>query len=178
MDFLQNMGIGIYFVIFFGKILEVTVATVRMVLINRGERIKGSIIAFFDILLWLVITGTVLEGFQDDPIRIVVFALAFALGNYLGSWLEEKLAFGLSSIQVIVPESEESHNLAGVLRAESFGVTVIKGSGRSGERDLLLLHLKRKQIVAAKKIINKNFPGAVIVVNDSRVIRGGFISTK
>ena len=68
MDFLQNMGAGIYFVIFFGKILEVTVSTLRSVLINRGERVKGTIIAFFDILLWLIITGTVLHGYQDDPL--------------------------------------------------------------------------------------------------------------
>ena len=178
MDFLQNMGIGIYFVIFFGKILEVTVATVRMVLINRGERIKGTIIAFFDILLWLVITGTVLQGFQDDPLRILVFALAFSVGNYLGSWFEEKLAFGLSSLEVIVPESEESKKLADVLRDEGFGVTVIKGTGRSGQRDLLLLHLKRNRIAEAKNLINENFAGAVIVVSDSRAIKGGYSSSK
>lgn len=178
MGFLQNMGIGIYFVIFFGKILEVTVSTVRMVLINRGERIKGTILAFFDILLWLVITGTVLQGFQDDPMRMLVFAVAFAVGNYMGSWVEDKLAFGLSSIQVVVPESEESKKLASVLRDEGFGVTVIKGSGRSGERDLLLLFLKRKQIAQAKTIIDDNYSEAVIVVNDSRVIRGGYSSLK
>ncbi|MDY0289631.1 MAG: DUF5698 domain-containing protein [Sphaerochaeta sp.] len=149
-----------------------------MVLINRGERIKGTILAFFDILLWLVITGTVLQGFQDDPMRMLVFAVAFAVGNYMGSWVEDKLAFGLSSIQVVVPESEESKKLASVLRDEGFGVTVIKGSGRSGERDLLLLFLKRKQIAQAKTIIDDNYSEAVIVVNDSRVIRGGYSSLK
>jgi uncharacterized protein YebE (UPF0316 family) len=178
MDFLQNMGIGIYFLIFFGKILEVTVSTVRMVLINRGERVKGTILAFFDILLWLVITGTVLQGFQEDPLRMLVFALAFSVGNYMGSWLEDKLAFGLSSIQVIVPESEESKKLASTLRDGGFGVTVVKGTGRSGERDVLMLFLKRKQIAQAKTIIDENYEGAVIVVNDSRAIRGGYSSVK
>lgn len=178
MDFMQNLGIGIYFVIFFGKIIEVTVSTMRMVLINRGERVKGSIIAFFDILLWLIITGTVLQGYQEDPLRILVFALAFSVGNYLGSWLEDKLAFGLSSIQVIVPESEESRNLADLLRKNNFAVTVIRGTGRNGDRELLLLHLKRKRITDAVALINSNFPTAVIVVNDSKVISGGYISRK
>ena len=178
MDFLQNLGIGIYFVIFFGKIIEVTVSTLRMALINRGERMKGTIIAFFDILLWLVITGTVLQGFQEDPLRIVVFAFAFSVGNYMGSWFEDKLAFGLSSIQVIVPESPESKALANALRDENFAVTVIRGSGRNGERELLLLHLKRKRIAEAVALINLNFPGAVIVVNDSKVISGGYIARK
>ena len=178
MDFLQNMGVGIYFLIFFGKIIEVSVATVRMVLINRGERVRGSILAFFDILLWLVITGTVLDGFQEDPLRIVVFALAFSVGNYLGSWVEDKLAFGLSSIQIVVSHSEQSKTLADALRNEGFGVTVVKGTGRNGERDVLLLYLKRNQINKAKATINSNYADAVIVVSDSRVIRGAFISQK
>ncbi|MDD3822889.1 MAG: DUF5698 domain-containing protein [Sphaerochaetaceae bacterium] len=178
MDFLDNLGIGIYFIIFFGKILEVTVSTLRMVLINRGERMKGTIIAFFDILLWLIITGTVLQGYQEDPLRIVVFALAFSVGNYLGSWFEDKLAFGLSSIQVIVPESPESKALADTLRNQNFAATVIHGTGRNGERDILLLHLKRKRIAEAVSLINTNLPGAVIVVTDSKVISGGYIARK
>ncbi|MFA5513697.1 MAG: DUF5698 domain-containing protein [Sphaerochaetaceae bacterium] len=178
MEFLDNMGAGIYFLIFFGKIIEVSVATLRMVLINRGERVKGSFIAFFDILLWLIITGTVLQGYQQDPLRIVVFALAFAVGNYLGSWFEDKLAFGLSSIQVIVQSNEESKALAEILRGENFAVTVTTGTGRSGQRDILLLHIKRKRIKEAVHLINTNIPDAVIVINDSRAISGGYIARK
>jgi len=178
MDFLDNLGIWIYFIIFFGKILEVTVSTIRMVLINRGERVKGTMVAFFDSILWLLITGTVLEGFQEDPLRMVVFAFAFAVGNYMGSWFEDKLAFGLSSVQVIVPEGPESVALADSLRKDNFAVTVIKGTGRNGNRDILLLHLKRKRIAEAVTLINTMLPGAVVVVNDSKIISGGYISRK
>ena len=94
-DFLTKPSVWMYLFIFFGKIVEVAVATVRIVLINRGERVKGSITAFFEVSLWLVVTGTVLAGFQEDILRCVIFALAFALGNYAGSWIESKLAFGL-----------------------------------------------------------------------------------
>ena len=108
MEFLQGSSVWIYLFIFFGKILEVAVSTIRLVLINRGERIKGSIIAVFEMLLWLFITGTVLSGFQKDIIRVIIFAIAFAVGNYVGSWMEDRLAFGLCSIQVIVPECNGS----------------------------------------------------------------------
>lgn len=149
-----------------------------MVLINRGERVKGTMVAFFDSILWLLITGTVLEGFQEDPLRMVVFAFAFAVGNYMGSWFEDKLAFGLSSIQVIVPEGPESVALADSLRKDNFAVTVIKGTGRNGNRDIQLLHLKRKRIAEAVSLINTMLPGAVVVVNDSKIISGGYISRK
>ena len=175
MGFFDNMGIWIYFIIFFGKILEVTVATVRVVLINRGEKKIGAFIAFFEILIWLFVTGTVLDGFQEDILRVVVFALAFSIGNYLGSWMENKLAFGLSSIQVIVPNNEQSHELLDDLRQSEFAVTIIKGQGKDGERDLMVLHLLRKRIPEAMKIIHSHLENAVIIINDVKTLKGGYI---
>ena len=175
MEFLQGSSIWIYLFIFFGKILEVAVSTIRLVLINRGERIKGSIIAIFEMLLWLFITGTVLSGFQTDIIRVVIFAIAFGVGNYVGSWMEDKLAFGLCSVQVIVPDCNTSRELANILREHKFAVTTVKGKGKDGERDIMFLHIKRKRSSEAVEIIKSNLENAVIVVNDSKVIRGGFI---
>jgi len=175
MEFLTGSSILLYVFIFFGKILEVAISTVRIVLINKGERVKGSIIAFFEVILWLIVTGTVLVGFQNDIIKCIVFALAFAIGNYVGSWMEVKLAFGLCSVQVIVPESEESQVLVTKLRENNFAVTTIKGKGKDGERELLILHIKRKRTSHAVEIINSNLQNAVVVVNDSKIIRGGYI---
>ena len=177
MDFLENTGILIYFVIFFGKILEVTISTMRMVMINRGERVAGAVIAFFDILLWLFITGTVLEGFKDDPLRVVVFALSFSVGNYLGSYLESKLAIGIGSIQVIISEGKESEMLVKELRSHNFAVTVLKGTGKDGVRDVLILHTKRKRIPAAIELIRSFSGNAVIVTTDAKVT-GGYLPRK
>lgn len=175
MDDILNSNILIYFFIFFGKILEVTVSTLRLVLINRGEKIKGTIIAFFDIIIWLFITGTVLQGFQEDFMRVVVFALAFAIGNYLGSTLEEKLAFGLCSIQLIVPEGKQSDELVEELRENGFAVTIIEGKGKDGYREIMYLHLTRKRIPDAVRIIKTYVENAVIVINDVKSVRGGYI---
>lgn len=175
MDFMQQSSIWIYLLIFFGKIFEVAVSTIRVVLITRGERVKGSIIAIFEMLIWLFITGTVLSGFQTDTIRIFIFAIAFAVGNYVGSWMEDRLAFGLCSVQVIVPECKISQDLADKLREHSFAVTIIKGKGKDGDREIMFLHIRRKRISQAVEIIKANLKNAVIIVNDSKVLYGGFI---
>ena len=175
MEIFQMSGIWIYLFIFFGKIIEVSVSTIRLVLINRGERVKGSIIAVLEMLLWLVVTGTVLKGFQEDIIRVFIFAVAFAVGNYVGSWMEDKLAFGLCSIQVIIPESSACNELLDRLRENNFAVTVIKGKGKDGNRDILSLHVKRKRIPKAVQIIKSTMDNAVIVVNDTKFVHGGFI---
>ncbi len=175
MEFLTHPSIGMYLFIFFGKILEVAVSTVRIMLINRGERLKGSFIAFFEVSLWLFITGTVLVGFQEDILRCGVFALAFALGNYVGAWIESKLAFGLCSINVIVSEAEKAQQLAQTLRGQNFAVTVLDGQGKDGQREILVLHLKRKRIPVAMAIVKKQLDNPMITINDVRIVNGGYI---
>lgn len=176
MEFLTQSGVWwVYLCIFLGKIIEVSVSTVRVVLINRGERLFGAIIAFFEVSIWLVVTGTVLVGFQNDIWRCFVFALAFACGNYFGSWMEDKLAFGLSSVQIIVSDKDEAEDLIENLRKNDFAVTVFKGEGKDGDRHVLTLHLKRKRIPAALSIIKERMCGAVVTVNDVRVVKGGYI---
>lgn len=175
MDFLQSSSIWIYMLIFIGKIAEVTTSTIRVVLITKGQRVAGTMIAILEASLWLLVTGTVLTGFQKDFLRCVVFVLAFAAGNYLGSWLEGKLAFGLATIQVIIPESGSEGNLPALLRNKGFAVTVLKGDGKDGKRELLVMHVKRKRIPEATKIIKEHLKNAVIVINDSKIVYGGFL---
>ncbi len=83
-----------YAFIFFAKIIEVALMTVRTVLITRGEKLYGSIIGFIEVTIWLYVTSSVLSGIKDDPIRMVVYALGFTCGNYVGCVIEEKLAIG------------------------------------------------------------------------------------
>lgn len=175
MDFFTTPSIWLYLFVFFGKIIEVTVSTIRLVLINRGEKFKGAIIAFFEVSIWLVVTGTVLADFQHDLVKCLVFALAFSCGNYLGSWMEDKLAFGLSSIQIIVSDENEAKELIEELRNNDFAVTMTQGEGKDGKRFILMLHMKRKKIPSALSIIKANFKDAVITVNDVKVVKGGYI---
>jgi len=176
MDFFSSNSFWVYIAIFVGKNIEVTFATLRIVLINRGEKVKGAIVAFFEILLWIFITGSVLTGFKDDWIRILVFALAFASGNYLGTWLEAKLAFGLCSIQVIAPKTKAAENLMADLRDHDFAVTAVSGEGKTRKRLVMLLHLKRRRIPEAVEIIkSSNINNLMITINDTKVIRGGYI---
>lgn len=183
MDFFSSQSIWVYVMILLGKVLEVSVATVRIMLISRGEKTKGSILILLEVSLWLIITGTVLVGFQEDIIRCIVYIFACAIGSYVGSVIEGKLAFGLCSIQVIVAQDNMVHDnaamdLAETLRDNGFAVTIMEGRGKRGKRDILVLHLKRKRIPSAISIIKSKIENAVITVNDVKLIDGGFITKK
>jgi len=175
MEFLSGKSIWIYIIIFVGKIIEVSLATVRMVLINRGERTVGSIIAFFEVTLWIYIASAVIIGIREDFLKALVYALAFAIGNFIGSWLEGKLAIGFCTMQVITAEGENAKTLVNNLRAASFAVTVLEGEGKDGKRKVLLIHLRRCRVEEALNFINEIKIVNVITISDLKRIRGGFI---
>ncbi|TAH69175.1 MAG: DUF2179 domain-containing protein [Anaerolineaceae bacterium] len=176
MDFLMNLsGPLLYIIIFLAKTVEVSISTIRLVYVNKGERVKGAVLGFAEILIWILVVSSVLHNIADDPLKIIAYAAGFSLGNYLGVSIESKIAVGLASIQVVVNE-KEGDALAGILRDHEFGVTIIEGKGKDDSvKNLLFVQLKRKKIQAAIKLIKETDPNAYISVNDVKSIIGGFI---
>ncbi len=174
--FTSQATIWVYLFIFFGKIIEVTFCTLRIVLINRGERVIGSILALIEVTLWLVIAGSVLSDYQSDPLKMLAYAAAYALGTFTGSWLEERLAFGLCSIQTVVMEQEACKAIADKLRSKGFGVTELEVQGRADQNHYMLITtLKRKLADEAISVIQSVTPKAVITVSDVKTQKGGYL---
>lgn len=173
--FAQGTTIWVYLFIFFGKILEVSFGTLRIVLINRGERTVGSMIAIIEITLWLVVASSVLTGFREDFLKGIVYAVAFACGNYIGSWLDELFAFGLSSMQVVLPNMVSARAAEECLRAKGFGLTSLDVHGRDDDRAMLLMTMQRKRLSEAIALVERSCPGAVVTVSDIKTQRGGYL---
>ena len=176
MDFLMNLeGPLLYIIIFCAKIIEVSISTVRLVFINKGERVKGAILGFAEIMIWLIVVSSVLNNISEDPMKMFVYAAAFSLGNYVGVTIESKIAVGLASIQVVVGQ-KSGEVLADALREQGYGVTIIDGKGKSESiKNLLFIQLKRKKIPEAVKLIKQHNPEAYITVNDIKSMMGGYI---
>ena len=173
--FAMGSTIWVYLFIFFGKIFEVSFGTLRIVLINRGERTIGSMIAILEISLWLVVASSVLVGFKTDFLKGIVYALAFACGNYIGSWLDELLAFGLSSMQVVMPDLASAKEAEACLREKGFGITSLDVHGRDDDRSMLIMTMQRKRLPQAIAILEEHCNGAVVTVSDIKVQRGGYL---
>jgi uncharacterized protein YebE (UPF0316 family) len=162
-----------YLFIFFAKIVEVSLMTVRTVLITRGEKFLGSIIGFFEVMIWLYIISTVLNGIQQDPIRMVVYALGFSSGNYIGCMLEERLALGVLTINVI-SSKDNGMKLAELLRNKHIGVTMMDAEGLHEVKKMLIIHAKRKRKSEIIKMIENSGLEAVVSVSDTKTVYGGY----
>lgn len=162
-----------FFIILLAKIIEVALMTIRTVFISKGEKVFASLIGFIEVLIWLKIVSVVLIGISEDPYKMLAYASGFAIGNYVGLILESKLAIGLITIQAIVDESV-GHQLAQSLRNQKIGVTLINGEGRDANKNILVLHVKRKMKGRVINEIEKQVEKSVITVSDVQVVHGGF----
>jgi len=170
------MHLTVYLFIFFAKLLEVAIATVRFVLTARGNRIAASLLSAVEITIWIIVTSTVLLGLREDPLRAVAFGLAFVVGIYLGIILEDKLALGLAQIECIAG-FDEAKIITGQLRAAGFGVTTFDCEGLDGKKLSINLKVHRKDIQKAMAILRK-YEDLFVTVTDIRKLSIGSIGRK
>lgn len=162
-----------YLLIFFAKILEVTLATVITVLLMKGERFWASVIQLFQAVLWVILATTVLKDATGDPIKVACFTLGFAVGVYLGSILEEKIALGLVTMNIIT-SLEDGDAIAELLRANQVGVTTIKAEGKEDAKKVLMILLKRRRKKDVVELLESSSYKCVISVSDTRTVYGGY----
>jgi len=163
----------IYLLIFLAKLLEVSVATVRMVLTARGNRIAASLLAAIEITIWIIVTSTVLLGLSEDPLRAVAFGLAFVIGIYCGILVEDKLALGLAQIECIAT-FDEAKTITAKLRETGYGVTTFECEGLDGKKLSINLKVHRKDISKVMDILNE-YKQLFVTVSDIRKLSIGSI---
>jgi uncharacterized protein YebE (UPF0316 family) len=161
--------------IFFMRVVDVSLATVRMLLIMRNARIWAPIIGFFEVLIWLVAAGTAIQHL-DSLWHVLGYAGGFAAGNFVGLLLEERLAFGFAAVQVFT----RSHGpeLAESLRTFGHGVTQLTGMGREGPVDLVLSVVKRRDLPAVNALVQDLVPDSFVSVEAPTTIHRGWLFPK
>lgn len=162
-----------YLLIFTARMLDMGMATIRMIMVVRGKRLLSAVIGFIEAVIYVLAIGKVLDG-MDNPMNVFVYALGFAAGNYVGVYLEEKMALGSIIVQVI--SEHKIAELVEKLRDKGFGVTVIEGYGRNGIRHLLNVTLQRKNLSKLYGVIDEHDEKAFMTITDARAIRGGYFT--
>lgn len=159
-----------YFLIFFARVVDVSCATLRMLLLVRAKRILAASIGFVEAILYILVLGHVV-GRLNDPLSVVIYGLGFATGNIVGSLLEERMAIGFATIQVITLANPLE--LAEKLREEGFGVTIVEGQGREGIHPILYIILRRKRVKELLGMIDDWDESAFVTVMETKSTLGG-----
>ncbi len=157
--------------IFISRIFDVSVGTVRIIFVSRGKKLLAPILGFFEISIWLLAMGQVMQNL-DNAVCFIAYASGFAMGNFVGIYIEEKLAMGTLIIRIFLPKDDCS--MKERLYEAGFGVTRINGHGRNGDVEILFSVIKRKNLDKAVKIIEACQSNAFYSIEDAKSVRKGF----
>ncbi len=168
------MDIFLSALLIFGlRLVDVSLGTMRIVLLTRGEGWKAGLVGFLECLTWVVAASQVLRNL-DDPVRMIAFAAGFGAGTLLGVTIERWLAMGTSIVRIVAPV--ESPQSAVPLREAGFGVTVLNGEGLQGDVRLALTVVPRKRLREALRIVYRANPAAFVTIQQVKVARTGYRS--
>jgi uncharacterized protein YebE (UPF0316 family) len=126
-------------------------------------------------LIWLTVASKTLSAENTNIWIMISYAGGFASGTYIGSWIEEKLAIGSSSVTVITKGLK--YKLVEVLRSKGYGVSSVVCQGKDSENLMIFIQVNRKQIQYVRDIINDIAPDSFITISDTRqIVNGYFLS--
>jgi len=158
--------------IFLARILDVSFGTIRIIFISRGHKFLAPLIGFFEILIWLVAIGKVMQNLTNVYCYIA-YAGGFAAGNFTGMWIEEKLAMGTLIIQIIT--KKDASALIDNLKSSGYGVTVVPAEGSTGQVYIVYSLIKRSALKDIVAIIKRFNPKAFYSIEDVRFASKGIL---
>ncbi len=161
--------------ILLARIVDVSLDTVRVIMVTKGYRKYAPYIGFFQVLIWLIAITRIMANL-DNWTTYIGYAGGFAMGTYIGMRIEEKLALGYELVRVIT--RADANRLIETLRDHGYPVTSSEGWGKDGEVGILFIILKRKAIREVVALIREFNPKAFYTIEDMRFVsNGGFLNS-
>ncbi|MCC6148211.1 MAG: DUF2179 domain-containing protein [Anaerolineaceae bacterium] len=157
-------------IIFLARIVDVTLGTIRIIMVSRGKRNIAPLLGFCEVFIWIVAISQIMQNVRSIP-AFFAYAGGFAAGTYAGLFLEDKLALGTVIVRVILQKGGD--DLITLLRAAGFGVTSVNGEGANGPVKLIYTIVKRKDLRQATDLIRQDHPNVFFSVEDIRSTEAG-----
>lgn len=161
--------------IFFARIIDVTLATLRTIYSVKGKTLLAGIIGFFEAIIWFIVVKEALNTDIQSPFIVISYAGGFAMGSILGTFVSKKFVNSLIKAEVITTKATREN--IEKIRLEGFGVSVVDTIDNisDGDSKMLIITLNSKYLEDLKRILRHIDKEAFIVVNESRIVQNGFI---
>lgn len=156
--------------IFFARICDVSLGTIRVIFISKGVKYLAPVIGFFEVIIWLLAIGQVMNNLTN-AVCYIAYGAGFATGTIIGMAIEERLSLGLASVRIIT--REDPAGLVQYLRSHDYGVTSVDGEGGRGKVKMVFTIIKRQDLLHVVGIIKKFHPNAFYSVEEVKSVAEG-----
>jgi uncharacterized protein YebE (UPF0316 family) len=163
------------FLIFISRIMDVTIGTIRIVMVAKGQKFWAPLLGFFEVFIWLLAISRIFENL-DNWVCYVAYAAGFATGNYIGLIIEERLAMGIVKIQIITRRS--ATELIQNLKKAGYGITHHEARGSTENVSIIYSIIKRNEIQKVENMVKETNPKAFYSIEDVKSVSHGVFPVK
>jgi uncharacterized protein YebE (UPF0316 family) len=156
--------------IFSARICDVSLGTIRVIFISKGIKYIAPFIGFFEVIIWLLAIGQVMNNLTN-VVAYIAYGAGFASGTFIGMLIEEKISLGLTSVRIIT--KKDPTELIQYLRSHDYGVTSIDGEGATGRVKMVYTIIKRQDLAHVVSIIKQFHPNAFYSVDEVKSVSEG-----
>lgn len=174
-EFLASIHpVAVCFIVCAAKIIEITIQSLKTCMMVKGQRLKAAGLGFIECTIWGLVISTIIGTLGDNLFLLAFYCVGYATGLFLGSTLENKIALGTSSLQLIAND-EYTAKIIDYLQENSRGYTVFEGHGSTDKMNMIMIVLPRRDATPMLKQIRKICQNNVfVVVDDVNKYAGGY----
>lgn len=151
------------------RIVDVTIGTLRIIFVSKGMRFWAPFLGFFEVVIWLLAIGQIMQNLTNI-VNYIAYGCGFALGNYVGIYLEAKLSIGFVLLRVITRRS--ATQLIEYFKQCSYRFTLVTAESDKGPVNIIYLPLRRKDVGEIVGNIKQYNPNAFYTLEDARYVSG------
>lgn len=137
-------------VIFVARVCDVSLGTLRILFVSKGMRLRAAALGFLEVLIWIIVVAQLINHL-NNWMNFIAFAGGFAVGTYVGMYIENKLKVGTLIVRIIT--AQKGDDLVGRLQDAGFMLTRVDAEGGVGPVEIVFTVCKRKRWHEVKDII-------------------------
>ena len=174
-EFLASIPpIAVCFIVCLAKVIEISIQALKTVMMVKGQRVRAALLGFTECMIWGLVISTLVTTLGDNLLLLVFYCSGYALGLFIGSTIESKIAIGTSNLELIAND-ESTEKITMYLKENNRGFTVFEGHGSVDKMNMIFIVLPRKEMPKVLRDIRQSCENKVFVVaSEVSTYAGGY----
>lgn len=135
--------------IFFAKVAEVSLGSLKCIFLSKGKRLLATVFAFIEILIWAFVVSGIITSLTSNLWWLFAYCIGYTAGVYVGSVIDGRMAIGTMCLNVVVNFDDEKAAVE-ELSKEGFSYTLFYGEGKETQSVLIMCIADKRKFMVIK----------------------------
>ncbi len=160
--------------VFFCRIMDVSLGTVRTIQIVKGNRRLAALFGFIEVFIWFTVVREALRSDMNGVLIGISYAAGYASGTFIGCFISDRFISRKLSVMVITSSRDKA--VLHAIREAGFALSAVEvlPSEFSAERYLLIMEVDSRRLRELRSLLERLDGKAFITVNESKSVYNGY----